>query len=221
MSRSRSSAARGHTIAEVLTVSVIMGMVSSFVVLIVGPLFAASSSQAAKVDTLQAAAKAFYRIQHDLHESTSTGVYICTYPAPTTCNPPSTTELTSTSVIAIISLRHNGNGQVIFDSTGAPKYQGYDVYWLVPEADGTASLNYAFNDPTAGSINPGFTQTADAAVNNALAGQPTFLAQSITDLQLGNFSSTSRTIGLKMVSRSVEGTKKNETSYESDTATRN
>jgi hypothetical protein len=221
MSPSRSSARRGYAIAELLTVSVIMAMVSSFVVLIVGPIFAASNAQAAKVDTLQAAAKAFYRMQRALHESTSTGVYVCTYPAPTTCSAPSTIALADTSVIAIISPRKNGNGQVMFDPTGAPQYMGYDVYWLVPDANGTASLSYAFNDPTGGSIIPGVTQSVDAAVDNALAGTPTFVAQSITDLQVGNFSSTSRTIGLKMLAKAIEGTKTNETSFESDTATRN
>jgi hypothetical protein len=219
LSRSRSK--RGYTVAEVLTVSVIMGMVSSFVVLIIAPLFNASNAETAKVDTIQAAAKAFYRMQRDLHASTATGVYVCTYPAPSTCSAPSTTTLTDAKVIAIITPRKNGNGQVMFDATGAPQYQGYQVYWLTPDAQGTATLSYAFNDPTAGSINPGFTQTADAAVNNALAGAPTFLAQSISDLQLGNFSSTSRTIGLKMLAKSVEGSSQNETSFESDTATRN
>jgi type II secretory pathway pseudopilin PulG len=218
LSRSRSK--RGYTIAEVLTVSVIMGMVSSFVVLIIAPLFNASNAETAKVDTIQAAAKAFYRMQRDLHGSTATGVYVCTYPAPSTCSAPSTTGLTDARVIAIITPRKGGNGQVMFDPTGAPQYRGYQVYWLTPDASGTATLSYAFNDPTAGSIVPG-TQTADAAVNNALAGPPTFLAQSISDLQLGNFSSTSRTIGLKMLAKSVEGSSQNETSFESDTATRN
>lgn len=220
MSHSRFSV-RGYTIAEVLTVSVIMGMVSSFVLLIVAPIFAASNAQTAKVDTIQAAAKAFYRIERDLHESTATGVYVCTYPAPSTCTAPSTTSLTTAQVVAIVTLRENGDGQVMFDATGAPSYRGYEVYWLVPDAAGTATLNYAFNDPSAGSINPGFTQTADAAVDNALAGSPTFLAESISGLQLGNFSSTSRTIGLKLVAQSIDGTQKNETSFESDTATRN
>jgi hypothetical protein len=220
MSHSRSSA-RGYTIAEILTVSLIMGMVSSFVLLIVAPMFAASNAQTAKVDTIQAAAKAFYRIERDLHESTATGVYVCTYPAPSTCSAPSTTSLTGAQVIAIVTLRNNGNGQVMFDASGAPAYKGYEVYWLVPNPDGTASLNYAFNDPTAGSINPGFTQTVEAAVDNALGGAPTFLAQSISGLQLGNFSSTSRTIGFKLIAQSVDGAKTNETSFESDTATRN
>lgn len=219
MSPLRTNAARrGYTIAEVLTVTVIMGFVSSFVALIVGPLFAASSAQVAKVDTIQAAAKAFYRMQRDFHQSTVSGVYVCTYPAPSSCSPPSS-ALADATVVAIITPKTTGSGQVSWDSQfGQPKWQGFEVYWLAPNGAGTPALNYAFADPSGG-VNPN-AASADAAVNLALGSTPQFLATSITELQLSQ-DVTNNTIGLKMFATASENRATNTTSFESDTVTRN
>jgi prepilin-type N-terminal cleavage/methylation domain-containing protein len=218
MSPRRTSGRRGYTIAEVLLVTVIMGMISSFVVLIVAPLFKMSNAQTAKVDTVQAAAKAFYRVQRDLRQSDVSGVYVCTYPAPSTCSPPAS-ALTHAAVVAIITPLSNGYGQLTWDSSqGQPKWQGFSVYWLAPDAQGLTALNYAFADPTGGA-NP-TTASADAAVNKALGGAPSFLATSIADLQLSK-STTTSTIGLKMFAQSTEGGATNATSFESDTDIRN
>ena len=218
MSRLKTSAPRGFTIAEVLTVMVIMGFISTFVALIVGPTFSAVSSQGAKLDTLHAAARAFYRMQRDIHQSNVNGIFVCTYPAPTTCNPPSS-ALTNATVIAIISPKNNGTGQLTWDSTqGQPQWQGFNVYWLAPDANGVMSLQYAFNDPTSGA-NPG-ASSAVAAVNNALTANPQFLATSVTNLQVSQ-AVTAQRIGLKMFATATENQSTNETSFESDTFTRN
>ena len=218
MLRLRTSAQRGYTIAEVLTVGVIMGFVSTFVVLIVGPLFNAINSQGAKIDTLQAASSSFYRIQRDLHQSEVNGVYVCTYPAPSTCSAP-TGALANATVIAIITPRKNGSGQLAWDSAqGQPQWQGFNVYWLAPDKNGVQALQYAFNDPSGGA-NP-TVASADQAVDNALAGTPLFLATSVTGLQVSQAVPTS-TIGLKMLATSTEGTSTNTTSFESDTVMRN
>ena len=219
MSRLRTSATlRAYTVAEVLTVTVIMGFVTTFVALIVGPMFNAVNSQGAKIDTLQAAVRSFYRIQRDLHQANVNGVFVCTYPAPTTCAPPSA-GLADATVIAIISPKTNGTGQLSWDSAqGQPQWKGYNVYWLAPDANGVMSLNYAFNDPTGGALIG--VLSADAAVNNALAADPQFLATSVTELQVSQTVPTS-TIGLKMFATSTEGKSTNETSFESDTVARN
>ena len=219
MSRPNTEAShRGYTIAEVLVVTVIMAFVSSFVVLIVAPLFAASSSQAAKVDTVQAASKAFYRIQRDLHQANISGVYVCTYPAPSTCSQPASV-LTDATVVAIITPRAGGNGQVSWDpNQGQPQWQGFQVYWLAPDGDGVPSLNYAFANP-GGGANP-TAASADSAVDLALGGSPQYLSTTITELQLDQNVTTS-TVGLKMFANATEGTQTNETSFESDTVTRN
>lgn len=219
MSPLRTSRTRGYTIAEVLTVAVIMGFVSSFVALIVGPLFAGLNAQGAKVDTLQAAAKAFYRIQRDLHQSNVSGVYVCTFATPTVCASPSTTGLANATVLAIITPKANGTGQLTWDSSqGQPAWQGFNVYWLAPDGSGAQALNYAFNDPTGGALET--VASADKAVNNALAGQAQFLATSVTGLQVSQTVTTS-TIGLKMFATATEGTSTNSTTFESDTETRN
>jgi type II secretory pathway pseudopilin PulG len=219
MSLRRTSRARGYTIAEVLTVAVIMGFVSAFVALIVGPLFKGVNEQGAKVDTLQAAAKAFYRIQRDLHQSNVSGVYVCTYPAPTTCTSPSSAGLANAAVIAIITPKAGGTGQLAWDSAlGQPAWQGFNVYWLAPDSYGVQSLNYTFNDPTGGATET--VASADKAVNNALGGKPQFLATSVTALQLSQTATTS-TIGLKMFATATESKSTNSTTFESDTETRN
>jgi len=211
------AALRAYTIAEVLTVTVIMGFVATFVALIVGPMFTAVNSQGAKIDTLQAAVRSFYRIQRDLHQANVNGVYVCTYPAPSTCSAPAG-ALTDATVIAIISPKSNGTGQLSWDSAqGQPQWKGYNVYWLAPDANGVMSLNYAFNDPGGALLG---VLSADAAVNNALAANPQFLATSVTGLQLSQTVPTS-TIGLKMFATSTEGKSTNETSYQSDTVARN
>ena len=211
-------ALRAYTIAEILTVTVIMGFVATFVALIVGPMFSAVSSQGAKIDTLQAAVRSFYRIQRDLHQSNVNGVFVCTYPAPTTCAPP-TAALANATVIAIISPKNNGTGQLTWDAAqGQPQWQGYNVYWIAKDAEGVMSLNYAFNDPTGGALVG--VASADAAVNNALGATPQFLATSVTALQISQTVTTSR-IGLKMFATSTEDKHTNETSFESDTYTRN
>jgi prepilin-type N-terminal cleavage/methylation domain-containing protein len=209
---------RGYTIAELLVVLVIMGFVSSFVALIVGPLFSAVNSQAAKVDTIQAAEKSFYRIQRDLHQSNMNGVYVCTYPAPTTCSAPSS-ALSGATVIAIITPKANGSGQLAWDnSQGQPQWTGFNVYWLAPDANGVSTLYYKFADPTSGASTS--VSSADAAVNIALGATPQALATSVTALQIDQ-TSTTNSIGLKMFATGSEGRSTNATSFESDTLTRN
>jgi len=77
MSRSKVSQ-RAFTLAEVLSVLFILGLVLSFVALIVGPLLRSQSETQAKVDTIQAAAMALYRVERDLRNTTITYVYACT-----------------------------------------------------------------------------------------------------------------------------------------------
>ena len=217
MSRLKVSAGRGYSIAEVLTVMVIMGFVSTFVALIIEPMFSGANSQDAKLQTLQAAEHAFYRIQRDIHQSNVNGVYVCTYPAPTTCASPSGV-LTNATVIAIISPKTNGSGQLKWDTPqGQPQWQGFNVYWLAPDANGVMSLNYAFNNAGGAALNPG---SVDAAVDNALGSVPQRLAASVTGIQLSQTVLTS-TIGLKMAATATDSNKTNETSFESDTVARN
>jgi hypothetical protein len=209
---------RGFTIAEALTVTVIMAFVSTFVALIVGPTFKAASSQGAKIDTLQAAERAFYRMQRDIHGSNVNGVYVCTYPAPTVCTTP-TAALANATVIVMISPKKNGTGQLSWDpSQGQPAWQGFNVYWIAPDANGVSSLNYAFNDPSGGAVET--VGSADAAVNNALAATPQYLATSVTSIQMSQ-NVTTKTIGLKMSATSTDSNFTNTTSFESDTVARN
>ena len=217
MSRLRISTPRGYTIAEVLTVLVIMGFVSTFVALIIEPMFSGANSQGAKLDTLQAAERAFYRLQREIHQSNVNGFYVCTYPAPTTCASPSGL-LTNATVIAIISPKTNGTGQLKWDSSqGQPSWQGFSVYWLAPNANGVMSLNYAFNDPGGAAMNPG---SVNAAVDNALGASAQTLATSVSGIQVSQTVITS-TIGLKMFATATDSNKTNESSFESDTVTRN
>lgn len=227
MSRRRSlnRATRGFTLAEMLTVLLILGVVGSLIAYIVRPIITAPNQEQAKVDTLQAGARAMYMLQRDLRQTNVNGVYVCTYPAPSTCSSAPGT-LTSTPVIAILTARQNGNGQVQYDpSNGQAKWQGFNIYWLAPSAQGGTDLVYAF-EPNF-SIGSGAPQqgvlagTANTVVNEALLlTKPYIAATGVTQLQTqGN--ATTDTVGLKLTGQTTVGGRTNETTYESDTVARN
>ena len=66
MSASSKRHSRGFTLAEMLTVIVIMGLFTTFAVAIIAPVVNAPNKEQAKIDTLQAAGRGLYQMQRDL-----------------------------------------------------------------------------------------------------------------------------------------------------------
>jgi type II secretory pathway pseudopilin PulG len=215
---------RGFSLAEALTATVIFGLVGMFVATIVPHAIGSSSKQQAKVDTVQSATKALYRLQRDLRQSDPNGIFICSVAAATTCNLASSyTTLQDAPYLAILTQHVNGTGQITWDPTGKPGWQGFNVYWLAPDGYGGSTLMSAFaNAPVSPGINP-VIQNADVvnAVDAALASKSAeTVAASIADIQTMVLISADR-VALKISARSSVGTGTNETTVESDTFARN
>ena len=218
----RSRTQRGFSVSELLTVTVILGLLSTFVVLIIAPLLNAPNAQQAKIDTVQTGALALYALQRDVRQGQVNGVYVCTYPAPTTCTNPSTAPtLAAVHVVAILTARQNGNQFAKWSNTGQPNWQGFQVYWLAPDAtgNGTFDLDYAFS---VSGVQPGAAAaSADTAVNSALqSASPTVIAHNLLTLQV-DADSVSKMVGFNVQAQSTVDSKVNETSYQGDSFARN
>jgi len=215
---SRNRFRRGFTLAEVLSVLFVLGLVLGFVAVIVGPLLRSQSQTQAKVDTVQAAAMALYRIERDLRNTTSGSIFVCTTGATPSCSAPSTT-LTATSAIVMPTAYQNGTGQFQFKSaTGTPNWQGVAVYWT----DARGNLDFAFDPPTSYGGAVGNTPTAPQAkqaVIDVTASGGMQLARFVELLSLA--VPASHQISFQMQAQSTVGNASNETTYQTDLETRN
>ncbi len=223
MSRQRNKGARGYSLAELLSGMFVFAIMSSFVVIILTPLMSAPNVQQAKIDTVQTGVQALYRLQRDIREGQVNGVYVCTYPASSVCaTPQPAPSLTSVQVVAILTPRLNGNGNVQWSSTsGSPTWQGFQVYWLVDDGsgNGTYNLEYAFS-PSQGTLPGAAASGADTAVNTALAGSSVTVAHNILSLSVDQ-NTTGKTIGVAISAQSTVDSKVNESTYEGDSLARN
>ncbi|HXM18973.1 MAG TPA: prepilin-type N-terminal cleavage/methylation domain-containing protein [Candidatus Tumulicola sp.] len=216
----RNKYSRAFSLAELLTVIVIFGLLSTLGTLVIAPLMSQPNRQQAKVDTIQAATRTMYRIERDLRMTSPSAVYACTYPAPSTCTSPSV--MTSTAVLVIATPRVNGNGQPKWDPTnGQPVWQGFNVYWLAADPNDATKTNLMFKYTTA-TIQPGtFTGADNSSVNTAIsATDAELLATGVTDLQT-YMDSTNSIVGFKFKAQATDGGHTNETTLQSNVNTRN
>jgi len=201
-----------------MSVVFIIGLVMTAVALVMGPLLGAQSRTQAKVDTVQAASAALYRVERDLRNTNSGSVYACTTGASPTCAPASTI-LTSTNAIVLVSAYSNGTGQFqTLTSSGKPYWQGATVYWV--DANGT--LTYAFDTPISTSYTRGSLLSsldAQAAVTDVTSGGGTQLARPVELMSIAIPNSHQVTFQLQV--KSSEGAATNETTYQTDLETRN
>ena len=223
MSRRRNKAQRGFTLADMLSGMFVLAILTGFAVSIITPLLSAPNAQAAKINTVQSGAMALYRLQRDIREGQVNGVYVCTYPAPSTCSTPSSAPtMASAQVIAILSPQSSGTGYTVWGTAGTPAWQGFQVFWLVSDGsgNGTYNLEYAFGQSTG--FQPGASAaSADTAVTSALqATSPEIVAQNILSMSLDQ-NVTAKTIGLSLSSQSTVDSKVNESTYEGDSFARN
>ncbi len=138
---------RGFTLAEILTVVVIVGLVMS-VIAFAAPLILRGPTEAqSQVDDVQSTALALYKLQHDARPSTIEGMFACSTAPVVTCGaptpPPAAQPLPNAQAIVIVTA--NGTGQFSWGPGGSPNWQGYVAYWLTPNADGSSNeLRRAF-----------------------------------------------------------------------------
>lgn len=219
----RSRGSRAFSLAELLTVIVIFGLLSTLGTLVIAPLMSQPNRQQAKIDTVQAATRAMYRIERDLRMTSPSAVYACTYPAPTTCTSPTAVQgLTSTAVLAIATPRLNGNGQPQWDKfNGQPKWTGFNVYWLAPDSNDATKTNlmYVWTNAT---IQPGpFPLSDNSSVNGAISStNAEVLATGVTDLQTF-MDPTNSIVGFRFKAQATDGGQTNETTLQSNVNTRN
>ena len=132
---------RGFTIAEVLTVLVIVGLMLGAIAFSI-PLFLHGPSEAqSQVDNVNTAALALYKMQHDARPSNINGVFSCTTSPTIACSTPTPGPVGSPlpAAQAVVILTADGTGQFKFDTNGNPIWTGFIVYWLTPNADGSSN----------------------------------------------------------------------------------
>jgi Tfp pilus assembly protein PilX len=210
---------RGYTIAELLSVVFVLALITTAVALIIGPLLRAQAQTQAKVDTVQAADMALYRIERDLRNTDSGLIYACTTGASPTCTTPAT-SLTAISAIVMPSAYQSGNGQFqLQTSSGSPKWQGATVYWV----DSKGNLDVAFDTP-AGYTQGNNLRASDAAnaVKDVTASSGMQLARFVEQLSVavpgvGNGNQ----VDFQLQAKSTVNGALNETTYHTHVETRN
>ena len=185
---------RGFTIAEVMTVLVILGLILAVIAMITPIIFRSQSQVQAQTDSIQSSALALYKVQRDVRQSNIGGVLACTtVPVAVCTQPTSAPSAQQTQAIAIVTA-DNGTGQFVPNNAGLPKWHGFVLYWLAPNADGTSNdlkrAYYAW--PTSNPLNiatmPLPTVEADAvlALTTVLAApqSATSVAQDVRTLRM-------------------------------------
>jgi hypothetical protein len=195
----------------------VLGLIMSSVAFVIGPLLRSQSHTQAKVDTVQAAAMALYRLERDLRNSSVDQIFVCTTGATPTCAAPAATPAT-TPAIVVSSAFANGSGPFQLQTTGLPDWQGATVYWV----DAAGNLDVAFDD-TPGTFASGHPLTslqAQAAVTDVTSSGGMQLARFIETLSLGAPAS-GHEVTLQLQARSSVNGANNETTYTTDVETRN
>jgi prepilin-type N-terminal cleavage/methylation domain-containing protein len=222
MSRCKRSQ-RGNTLPELLIVVVVLGLLMTMLAAIFAPLMRSQSRSQAKLDTVQSAAAALYRIQRDLRQTDYLSTWACTTGSSASCSQPTT--FGSTTAIAFPTSYQNGTGQFQLQPNGSnvgqPNWQGIMVYWL----DSSGDLHWAFDAP-AGKSWPGSSSVnatvAAQAVADATTGvvTGTEIAANFQQLAVAINPVQTNIVSLKIQAQSTENGAVNETTYRSDVLAR-
>jgi type II secretory pathway pseudopilin PulG len=205
---------RAYTIVEVLSVTVVLGLVMTIIAAIIGPLLRSQNQTQAKVDTVQAAAMALYRVQRDLRNTSWSSVWACTTTGTPTCTQP--TASTATQALVVLTAYQGGTGQFQL-AGGKPQWQGATVYWI----DASGNLNVAFDAPPGWSPNTSLSSlNAAQAVTDVLARGGMPIARFIQGMSVG-FPVTNYIVSFQLQARSTVNNAVNETTYQTDVETRN
>lgn len=195
--------ARGFTIAELLTVTVLFGLLLTTVAAVIPMVLRSPSQMQAQVDEIDTAALALYKVQRDARQGDVNGVFNCTIAPVVGCAQQTGSNPFVTPAIAIAG--DDGNGQFAYAKgqyAGQTKWQGYVVYWLAPSATGVGlDLLRAFEPWKIGFQNnvPIFQATdAAACVTLAIAASsPSVAAPDVRQL-LSSVTPANGIIALRM-----------------------
>jgi hypothetical protein len=215
---------RGTSIPEVLTVTVIIGMLLSAMVVIVPLLAKAPLQMQSQVDTVNTAAIALYKMRRDFSQGDTSGVLSCTITPVVSCSPPPGAA-TSTQALVVVT-DDNGTGVFTIDPNGYPKWSGIYVYWLQLNSTGTAyDLMRAYEPAVITSLN-GIPTNVNAALVTPLVTAATLispapvLTNNIADMELGVSGSPS-TINFELIAGTIGGVDQTQTNFQGNTYARN
>jgi type II secretory pathway pseudopilin PulG len=125
--------ARGFTIAEMLTVTVLFGLLLTTIAAVIPAVLRSPAQMQAQVDEVDAGALALYKVQRDARQGDVNGVFNCTTTPIVLCAQQVGFNPVNTQALAIAG--DNGTTQFV-KNNGMTKWQGYVVYWLAPSAAG-------------------------------------------------------------------------------------
>jgi prepilin-type N-terminal cleavage/methylation domain-containing protein len=177
---------RGFTLAEILTVAVLFGMLLSTIAAVIPAVMRAPAQMQSQVDEVNAAALALYKVQRDARQSDVGGVFNCTTLPVPLCSqqigPPVPTQA--------IAIAGNDSSQFFSQTSGEANWQGYTLYWLAPSASGIGMDLMRAYEPQVIPLNlgvPQFTTTqAQTALTLALLlASPDVAAGDVRKLQVG------------------------------------
>jgi hypothetical protein len=198
-----------------MVVVFVLGLLMSLMAAIIAPLMRSQARSLAKLDTVQSAAAALYRMQRDMRQTYYLSAFACTTGSSATCSRP-TTLSNATTAIAFPTAYQNGNGQFQTQPSGYPAWSGFMVYWI----DAAGDLNWAYDPSPTGFVPNSHAQTAAsaaaavaAATTGAVSG--TEIAQNVQQLELAIPGATN-VISFQMQAQSTENGSVNETTYRSD-----
>ena len=224
MSRANDRRERGMTLPEMLTAMALLGLFTTFVVALIGPIASAPRQMQVKIDAVQGTVDAGYRIQRDLRNGDVDGVFACTAGPVTTCARPGSALSPSMRLAIATPLDASGQLQVAA-STSAAAWTGLRVYCLsAPSSAGALTVSF---QPVSGieSGAAGIRQLSLATVASAVSAgcadsSRTTIAVSVESLSTAA-DAPSRIVRVRLVTRGTSGGKTNENSYESASYTRN
>ena len=124
--------ARGFTIAELLTVLVLFGLMLTTVAAVIPVVLKSPNQMQAQVDEVDAAALALYKVQRDTRQSDVGGVFNCTTAPLVTC----AQQIGSPVNTQAIAIAGDGDQPQFVNQNSQTKWKGYVVYWLAPSASG-------------------------------------------------------------------------------------
>ncbi len=139
MRRNKSRSARferAFTIAELLTVLVLFGLLLTTVAAVIPVILHSPNQMQAQVDEVNAAALALYKVQRDTRQSDVGGVFNCTTAPLVTCAQQIGSIPVGTQAIAIAG--DDGQPQFV-NQNSQTKWKGYVVYWLAPSISGVGT----------------------------------------------------------------------------------
>jgi prepilin-type N-terminal cleavage/methylation domain-containing protein len=225
---------RGFSIAEVLTVTVILGILTSAMALVAPAMLKAPAQMQSQVDQVNTAALALYKIRRDFSEGDTSGVMGCTLAPAVSCTAlsPGLTSVQAMAVISAESPPGTFNVDTGGPNKGYPQWQAFYIYWLAPDANGQAyNLMRAWEPVSACGCGPissinGVPQNVTSAMVNSLVTQavaispPPILTNYIEQMNLGD-SPGSSTIDFELIAGTFSGNAQTQTDFAANTYARN